>query len=123
MSEMKITKAIFVWADKQTPGVELELSFPTVGRPKCAVALIADVSPMLFDKGLVYLRGKTANDMGVLSEYLPPKEVPEWPGELLNNVTDDPRIIKIVRHLYDAANRRNGARFEEGKSLPKEFLS
>ena len=122
MSKMKIIKVIFVWADEQTPGVEIELSFPTLGGPKTAVALIAEVSPALLDKGLVYLRGKTANDMGVLNEYLPPKEVPEWPGKLLNSVTDDPRIIKIVYYLYDAANRRNGARFEEGKSLPKELF-
>lgn len=119
---MKIIKAIFVWVNKQTPGVEIALSFSTLGGPKIAVALIADVSPALLDKGLVYLRGKTANDMGVLSEYLPPKAVLEWPGELLSNTTDDPRIIKIVRYLYDAANHRNGIHFEEGKSLPTELF-
>jgi hypothetical protein len=119
---MKIIRVTFVWANKQTPGVEIGLTFSTLGGPKTAVALIADVSPALLDKGLVYLRGKTANDMGILNEYLPQKEVLEWPGELLSNVTDDPRIIKIVRYLYDAANHRNGIHFEEGKSLPAELF-
>jgi hypothetical protein len=119
---MKIRKAMFVWTNKQPPGVEIGLSFSTLGGQKTAVPLIADVSPALLDKGLVHLRGKTANHMGVFNEYLPPKKALEWPGELLSNVTDDPRIIKIVRYLYDATNHRNGVHFKEGKSLPTELF-
>jgi len=37
-------------------------------------------------------------------------------------MTNDPKIWKMIYLLNDAANYQNGARFEEGKSLPEELL-
>jgi hypothetical protein len=83
-----------VWADRQTPGVELDLNFVAPEGLQRAIAIIADVRPLLFSNGLVHLRGKSANDMGVLRKWLPPKEISEWPGEPIESVTDDPKMRK-----------------------------
>jgi hypothetical protein len=37
----------------------------------------------------------------------------------MEGVTNNSSFVKLVRHLVGAANDRNGARFEEGKSVPQ----
>ncbi|MDR1255550.1 MAG: hypothetical protein LBJ94_01300 [Puniceicoccales bacterium] len=122
MSEMKITSATYVWVDSQTPGVELGLEFSTQEGPQRAVARVGEVGPVLFNSGLVPLRGKSMQDREILDKYLPPKELRDFPGEMIGSVTDDPRVMKIIRHVYNAADNLHGARFRAGNPLPEEFL-
>jgi hypothetical protein len=123
MEEVKILSATFMCANYQTPGIEFELELQTSGSPQRIMATISEVRPLLFDNGLVYLQGKSAYDVQLLMNSLSPKTIPEDPDIPIDCTTNDPKIIKAVRYFFDAINYRNGARFEEGKSLPKEFLS
>ncbi|MDR0742142.1 MAG: hypothetical protein LBE98_01620 [Puniceicoccales bacterium] len=123
MEEVKILNATFMCVNYQTPGIEFELELKTSDGPQHVVAIVSEVRPLLFDNGLVYLYGKSASDRQVLRDNLPAKTIPESPDFSMDSTTNDPKIIKTVRYFLDAINYRNGARFEEGKPLPKELLS
>jgi hypothetical protein len=123
MEEVKILNATFMCVNYQTPGIEFELELQTSDGPQRVVATVSEVRPLLFDNGLVYLHGKFASDRQLLRNNLSPKTIPENPDFPMDCTTNDPKIIRSVRYFFDAINYRNGARFEEGKPLPKEFLS
>jgi hypothetical protein len=122
---LKILSAIYGWVDGMVPGMLLELELETDSGPVKVTATISEesVRPVLFDHGLIYLQGTSLHHMELLRKHLTPKEIPGHPGEFLDSVTDDPKILGLVRHFLDAINSRNGAQFVEHASLPPSLFS
>jgi hypothetical protein len=120
--EIKIQSATFEWMAFQTPGILLEMELVTDSGPVKVTATICEVQPIMFANNLIYLEGKSQLDREALVKYLPPREIPEHPGEFMNSVTDDPKILALVRYFLDAINYRNGARFVEHASLPPSLF-
>ncbi|MDR1401766.1 MAG: hypothetical protein LBI81_02300 [Puniceicoccales bacterium] len=121
MDNLKILSAKFIWANSQEPGVEFGLEILTP-QPEHVIAIVSEVRPMLFDRNLVYLCGKSARDVKLLRENLTAKTIPAY-NITLESVTDDPKIVKSVQYFLDAANRRDGLFFTKGDSIPKDLLT
>ncbi|MDR1433307.1 MAG: hypothetical protein LBI61_03150 [Puniceicoccales bacterium] len=118
---IKILGAKYAWIDRQTPSVELDLEFDATA-PQRISAFIEEVGPVPFSHGLVQLRGKSMADSKLLAQHLSQKFIPGYPSLRVPRMTNSPKIVKIVNHLFDAGNYLNGQRFEEGKSLPEDLL-
>jgi hypothetical protein len=127
MDNMKIISGTYVKIDIQTPGVELAIEFAEPDGPKRAIAILTtQSSSMLFADNLVIVRGKSEADAKLLDSYLYTKKE-SWQNasgrlDFRRCITDHPKLFKIWNHLIDAANFLNGAKFVEGKSIPKELF-
>jgi hypothetical protein len=119
---LKILGATYEWVDEVVPGMVLDLELETGVSPVRVMAMVSEVRPILFEKGLVYLKGTTLENVKLLRQYLPPKEHPFCPGELLESTTDNPKILGLVAHFLDAINYSNGAKFVEHGSLPPSLF-
>jgi hypothetical protein len=108
--------------DSQTPGMLLELELETDLEPVKVMATISEVRPVLFDHGLIYLQGTSLAHRELLYKHLAPKEIPGHPGEFIDSVTNDPKILGLVRYFLDAINYQNGAKFVEHASLPSSLF-
>jgi hypothetical protein len=123
MDEIKILGAKFVNNCFGIPGIEFELELQTSDGPQTAVAIVSEVRPIIFERGLVALGGKTFKDMELLASVLPVRKIPEFGDLAIESTTDNEKIREAVLYFFDAINLRNGVRFEDGKQLPKEIVS
>jgi hypothetical protein len=120
--ELKILSAKYVRLCYMEPYILLELEFSADNESVRVDAYLGEISAVLYKNNLVPLVGKSAEDRKNLSRYLQLKQIPELPDVEIDNVSGDPKILRIARHLFDAVNFRNGAKFVAGEEVPQYVL-
>lgn len=123
MDNIEILSAVYELAHNQIPSVLLQLRLSAGGGAVDVKAYIGDIRPLFHENGLVYLHGKSPGDVKKLRQCLPARNIPEYPDEPLECVSDNSRLLNIANHLLDAANFRNGAEFVARKPIPQHFLT